>query len=296
MIGESMASSKDKTYTTKELADLAGVSSRTLRYYDQIGLLVPARAQNGYRVYTTSDMRRLQRILFLRSCGVTLESIEEALDQADFNTASMLRKHLALLCKQREELDKTIAAAQCAVARLEAFENMDDKERFAQIKKQSIVDFEKTFGKEARERYGNRAIDEANERMLNMSKTAWNAKEELEQRIKDNLIVAMRTEDPTSDVSKLVAGMHAQWIKVHWGENAYSPQAHVALVKGYLSNPRFVDYYDGSCGNGATEFLYKIIKATSDNALIPTFSYRISLPALRQITSFLKFVLITHIR
>ena len=49
-----MIASDSSTYTTKELADLAGVSSRTLRYYDQIGLLVPARAQNGYRVYDTA--------------------------------------------------------------------------------------------------------------------------------------------------------------------------------------------------------------------------------------------------
>ena len=97
-----MVASDNRTYTTKELADLAGVSSRTLRYYDQIGLLVPARAQNGYRVYDTADMRRLQHILLLRSCGVPLESIEEALDKSDFDLASMLREHLTLLCRQRE--------------------------------------------------------------------------------------------------------------------------------------------------------------------------------------------------
>lgn len=256
-----MSASAYRTYTTKELADLAGVSSRTLRYYDQIGLLVPARAQNGYRVYDTDDMHRLQHILLLRSCGVPLESIEEALDKSDFDLASMLREHLALLCRQREELDKTITAARIAVAGLEDFEKMDDKERFEQIKKQSVADFEQEYGQEARSLYGDAAIDEANERMLGMSKTAWDAKEELEQRIKDNLIVAMTTGDPTSPESRLVAGMHAQWIKVHWGEKAYSPEAHVTLAEGYLADPRFVEYYDGSCGAGATEFLRDIIKA-----------------------------------
>lgn len=94
-----------------------------------------------------------------------------------------------------------------------------------------------------------------------MSKTAWDAKEELEQRIKDNLVLAMMTKDPESPESKLVAGMHAQWIKVHWGEKAYSPEAHVSLAEGYLADPRFVEYYDGSCSAGATEFLRDIIKA-----------------------------------
>ena len=142
-----MVASDNRTYTTKELADLAGVSSRTLRYYDQIGLLVPARAQNGYRVYDTADMRRLQHILLLRICGVPLESIEEALDKSDFDLASMLREHLTLLCRQREKLDKTIATAKLAVAGLEDYEKMDDKERFEQIKKQSVADFEEEFGR-----------------------------------------------------------------------------------------------------------------------------------------------------
>ncbi len=251
----------DRTYTTKELADLAGVSSRTLRYYDQIGLLVPARAANGYRVYNAADMHRLQHILLLRSCGVPLESIEDALDRSDFDLASMLQEHLTLLCRQRKELDETIAAARIAVAGLEAFGKMDDKERFEQIKKQSVADFENEYGQEARSLYGDAAIDEANERMLGMSKTAWDAKEELEHRIKDNLIVVMATGDPASPESRLVAGMHAQWIKVHWGEGAYTPEAHRSLAQGYLTDPRFVEYYDGACGDGATEFLCRIIEA-----------------------------------
>ena len=152
-----MIASDNSTYTTKELADLAGVSSRTLRYYDQIGLLVPARAQNGYRVYNTADMRRLQHILLLRSCEVPLESIEEALDKSDFDLASMLREHLTLLCRQREKLDKTIATAKLTVAGLEDYEKMDDKERFEQIKKQSVADFEEEFGQEARAFYGDEA-------------------------------------------------------------------------------------------------------------------------------------------
>lgn len=256
-----MTVSGEKTFSTKELADLAGVSPRTLRYYDQIGLLVPARAQNGYRVYSADDVRRLQHILLLRSCRVPLESIEEALDKSDFDLATMLQEHLTTLCRQRDELDKTIAAARMVVAGLEDFEKMDDKERFDRIKEQSVAEFEKEYGQEARELYGDDAIDRANERMLGMSKLAWDAKEELEQRIKDSLVIAMTTGDPTSPESRLVAGMHAQWIKVHWGEDAYTPEAHVALAEGYLADPRFVEYYDGSCGAGATEFLRDIIKA-----------------------------------
>lgn len=256
-----MSSWSDKTYTTKELAELAGVSCRTLRYYDQIGLLVPARAQNGYRIYRLDDVRRLEHILLLRSCGMPLESIAKALDSAAVDIAALLSEHLAFLCKQREELDKTIAAARTALAEMEIFDAMNDAERFEQIKRQSVASFEEEFGEEARRRYGDEAIDAANARMLEMSTTAWEAKEDLEQRIKDQLTVAMATGDRTSPESKLVAGMHAQWIKVHWGEDSYSPAAHIALCEGYLADSRFIEYYDGACGLGATEFLRDIVRA-----------------------------------
>ena len=256
-----MTEANFKTYTTKELADLAGISTRTLRYYDQIGLLVPIRAQNGYRVYRPTDVKRLQYILMMRSCGVGLDSIELALDQPGFSLSSMLKEHLTFLCRQKDELNKMITTTNAALAGLENFEIMNDAEKFEELKKRSVADFEETYGEEARQLYGNEAIDESNERILTMSKRAWGLKEELEQRIKDGLIAAMATKDPLSPKSKQVAGMHAQWIKIHWGENAYTPEAHVALAESYLSDQRFIDYYDDACGKGATEFLRDIIKA-----------------------------------
>ena len=248
-------------YTTKQLADMAGISPRTLRYYDQIGLLVPEREENGYRSYGPSEVRRLQHIMLLRSCGVPLQTVEEALDQPDFSLPAMLTEHLEALRKQQSDLEKTIATVKRVVAGLGGFEDMDDKQKFEEIKRQSVEQFEEEYGEEARKLYGDVAIDASNERILGMSKLAWDAKEELEQRIKDNLAVAMATGDPTSPESRMVAGMHAQWIKVHWGEDAYTPEAHVSLADGYLADPRFIEYYDSAAGKGATEFLRDIIKA-----------------------------------
>lgn len=261
MAGES----SEGHFTTKQLADMAGISARTLRYYDQIGLLVPEREENGYRSYGPSEVRRLQHILLLRSCGVPLQTVEEALDQADFSLSAMLTEHLSTLQKQRSDLEKTIATVRRVVAGLGGFEEMDDNQRFEEIKKQSIEQFEEEYGEEARKLYGDEAIDASNERMLSMSKPAWDAKEELEQRIKDNLAVAMATGDPSSPESRMVAGMHQQWIKVHWGEDAYTPEAHVSLAEGYLADPRFVEYYDSAAGEGATEFLRDIIVANIGN-------------------------------
>lgn len=68
-------------YTIHELAELAGVSTRTLRWYDQIKLLRPYRTgENGYRYYSGDEVDRLQQILFYRAIGVELAEIRKLLD------------------------------------------------------------------------------------------------------------------------------------------------------------------------------------------------------------------------
>lgn len=248
------------TYSITELAELACISPRALRHYDSIGLLVPQRAENGYRVYVGHDVHTLQRIMMLRTCGVPLGTIAEVLQNPDFDLSMMLSDHLSNLRRQREALEKTIVTVERMVGGLEAFEKMDDKQRFEQLKQESVERFEEEYGADARECYGDVTIDQANERMLHMSKIAWDMKEELEQRIKDGLKAAMVTGDPRSEQSRLVAGMHAQWIRVHWGDEGFSPEAYRALADWYVADPRFVAYYDEACGEGATEFLRDIIK------------------------------------
>ncbi|NLM83141.1 MAG: MerR family transcriptional regulator, partial [Clostridiales bacterium] len=67
-------------YTVSKLARLSGVSARTLRYYDAIGLLKPGRvAPNGYRVYGQREVDRLQQILFYREMGMPLLEIKKVL-------------------------------------------------------------------------------------------------------------------------------------------------------------------------------------------------------------------------
>ena len=69
-------------YTINKLAKVAGVTTRTLRFYDEIGLLAPARiSSNGYRIYGKKEIDRLQYILFYRELGVSLEEIKNILNQ-----------------------------------------------------------------------------------------------------------------------------------------------------------------------------------------------------------------------
>ena len=79
-------------YTVQRLADLAGVSSRTIRYYDEIGLLKPARINSsGYRLYGEKEVDRLQQILFYRELEVELENIKKIINGPDFDELKALK-------------------------------------------------------------------------------------------------------------------------------------------------------------------------------------------------------------
>ena len=96
-------------YSIQELSRLSGVTTRTLRWYDQIGLLKPSRvAESGYRYYGGAEVDRLQDILYYRALGVELARIKECLDDPSFDRLAALRNHLAALEAKRERLENAV--------------------------------------------------------------------------------------------------------------------------------------------------------------------------------------------
>ena len=97
-------------YTVSELAKLAGITSRTLRYYDEIGLLSSKRmSSNGYRIYGQKEVDRLQQILFYRELGIPLDEVGRILSDKDFDDLFALQDHLDALLEKRKQLDLLIA-------------------------------------------------------------------------------------------------------------------------------------------------------------------------------------------
>jgi len=107
-------------YTVKALAELAGVTPRTLRYYDAIGLLCPRRGrENDYRLYGDGEVDRLQQILLYRDMGLPLEEIRSLLDAPGFDREAALREELAALDRwelHRKQLDLRQAGGAPALA------------------------------------------------------------------------------------------------------------------------------------------------------------------------------------
>ena len=247
-------------YSVGELAKLAGVSTRALRHYEDCGLLAPARSENGYRVYSAADAKRLAHILAMRSCGLPLPEIRRLLADPASDLRAALAEHLRSLRSQGDSLQDAIDRTQAALANVERMEGMSERDAFETLKEEGLARFEEEFGAEARERYGAEAIDAANERMMALTRDEWDAKELLEELIKVQLRLAMAEGDPAGEAAAELARMHERWIRIHWGDG-YSREAHRSLAHGYLADDRFVSYYDGACGEGATEFLVKALEA-----------------------------------
>lgn len=242
-------------YTVGQLAKLSGVSARTLRYYEELGLLSPKRKANGYREYGPTDVDALQQILLFRSCGVELEEVRRTLAQPRFDAATTLRHHLATLTAQKQELETLIATVEKTIASLEGAYAMTDTERFEGLKRKAVEDNERAYGREARERYGDDVIDAAYKKLLAMDEGEWTDVQALGEAIIEQLKAAMATGDAHGAEAQELARMHAAWIKAHWPEGAYSREAHLGLAEGYLADERFTAFYDGAAGAGATQFL-----------------------------------------
>jgi len=103
--------------TVKVLAELSGVSVRTLHYYDEIGLLKPERTSSDYRVYGTDHILRLQQILIQKSLGLSLASIKAALDDPNFDHLSELNSQRQVLLNKIETTKAMILAIDAAIAK-----------------------------------------------------------------------------------------------------------------------------------------------------------------------------------
>lgn len=246
---------EEASYTVGSLAKLAGVTVRALHHYEDEGLLHPERTASGYRRYGAADVERLQQILLLRSCGLSLGDIRGALDNGDFDFHGVLVNHLATLRARQKELETLVGTVEKTIASLEGRCTMTDEERFEGMKARAIAENEERYGAEVRQVYGDAAMDAANERMAGMSQEEWSDAKALEAAILEQLTAAKATGDPTGEAARELCSMHARWLQMHWGEGAYSPAAHAALAEGYVADPRFTAYYDEAAGEGATAFL-----------------------------------------
>ncbi|WP_315068273.1 MerR family transcriptional regulator [uncultured Clostridium sp.] len=230
-------------YTVQKLGKLAGVSTRTLRYYDEIGILKPARINSsGYRIYGQKEVNTLQQILFYKELGVSLDNIKNILLSPAFDSTTALKEHRENLLAKRKQLDMLIANVDKTIAVTEGRSTMSDNEKFEGFKKQIIDDNEIKYGNEIREKYGNEQVNASYNKFKNMTKEDYDKLETLGTNVVKTLKEAFKTHDPSSPLAQKAAELHKEWLSYSWDN--YSKEAHAGLAQMYVDDERFTAYYD----------------------------------------------------
>ena len=230
-------------YTIQKLARMSGVSTRTLRYYDEIHILKPARINSsGYRIYGQEQVDRLQQILFYRELDVSLDEIRKILSAPDFAVQNALSFHREKLLVKRAQLDALIANVEKTLAYAKGETEMADQEKFEGFKQKRIEENERQYGAEIREKYGEEAVDRSNQKFQDMTKEEYEQVTALNERFMQTLLEAYQTGDPAGELAQRAAGLHRQWLTFYW--DSYSKEAHAGLAQMYVDDPRFTAYYD----------------------------------------------------
>lgn len=246
-------------YSIREVSELAGVSARTLRYYDEIGLLKPLEiSETGYRYYGEQELTLLQQILFYRERGMELKQIQKIIYQSDFDVMRSLQEHLLDLEAKKKHMESLIFTVEQTIRSMKGECEMSDKEKFQAFKERIVRENEEKHGAEIREKYGDDEMDSANRKMLNMTEEEFERFQNLGKEINTQLEEAVRTgEKPESEKGKRIVLLHKEWLGKTWKQ--YTKDAHIAIGNMYISDERFKLYYDKEVAGCAT-FLEKAIR------------------------------------
>ncbi|WDM44664.1 MerR family transcriptional regulator [Microbacterium luteolum] len=246
---------EQKDWSIQEIARLAGTTSRTLRHYDDIGLLPPTRiAPNGYRHYDAPALVRLQRILLLRDLGLGLPQIAGILAKESAET-SALQTHLALLREEQARLARQIASVESTIDALRGGEELMAENMFD--------GFDHTkYKEEVEDRWGKKAYADSDRwwrGMTDAERADW------QQRVsdlgRDWIAAAESGIDPASAEAQDVARRHVEWLTSVPGTPAAVPGGDVkgyviGLGEMYVADPRFgANYATASGGTQGAEFV-----------------------------------------
>ncbi|MBI9048882.1 MAG: MerR family transcriptional regulator [Anaerolineaceae bacterium] len=192
-------------YTIKQLSRLAGVSTRTLRYYDQIGLLNPTRnPDNGYREYSAATLLQLQQILFFRELDFSLQDIQEIINSPNFDVLNALEVHRKNLLQRVQRLNHLVETVEKTVKHLRGETTMTEGEYYGGFSEEQ----EKRYTEEARQRYDAKAVDESVNRWKSYSKEQKNKILE-EGAANTRALASLMDKDPASEeVQEVVKAWH----------------------------------------------------------------------------------------
>jgi DNA-binding transcriptional MerR regulator len=244
--------------TVGAVAELTGVSVRTLHHYDHIGLVVPSvRTAAGYRGYTDGDVERLHLVLTYRSAGLPLDEIRALLDDPEVDELARLQHQHALLLERADGLQRTIKAVE---------ELMDAHRSGIQLTAEEQVEifgttaFGEEYAVEAEQRWGDtEAWRQSQERVARMSKQDWiDLKAEGDALLADLAAAKRAGVAPGSPEADELAARHRASIERFY---ECGGEMHRGLVEMYIADERFAAYYD-DVEPGLAQFVHDVVIAS----------------------------------
>jgi DNA-binding transcriptional MerR regulator len=224
-------------YTVSEISKLAGISVRTLHYYDEIGLLKPSQVgKNGYRYYGEKELIKLQQILFYKELEFSLDQIIKIINSSEFDIGEALNSHKKLLLIKKMRIDKLIKAVDKSIKNLRGG-TMDTSDLYGSFSKD---EYDK-YKEEAKRRWGHtKAYKQSTERIKNWTKEDFKKMEEEAKNILEQVVINMDKGIESDEVQEQIERYHKH-ISVYY-------DCPIEVFRGlgnmYVEDKRFTAYYD----------------------------------------------------
>lgn len=242
----------------KALADISGVSVRTLHHYEKIGLLSPARnPENAYREYGEREVTRLQQILFFKACGFPLVKIKKILEHPQFCPKEAFLLQKAFLRKEKEKIETMLETLERSLQEMEGEYKMAQKEKFAGF------DFSKNpYEEEAKRLWGENTVSQNKRHMEALSEKELEGLEaEMETLFSD--MASLLGKNPDDEEVQKEMHRFYQYLNQNFGVE-YSLEAFAGLGQIYVSDSRFQENI-GRFAPGLSAFLAKALEAYAEN-------------------------------
>lgn len=244
--------------TVKKLADLAGISVRTLHLYDELGLLKPSiRTEAGYRLYGERELLRLQQILFYKELDMPLQQIGDILDDPQFNMIEALQNHKNALNVRKERLNRLLGTIENTINKMKegmSLTNEDLYDGFPEGKANEWRD-------KAIKDYGAQSVETSENYLKSLGKEGF-AKLKLELEAVSTTLFEMKNRNATDDEVQRAIAKHYEIIRKFWGTyGSPDPQAdaYAGLGDLYLADERFTQR-NGKSDRDYAAFLNKAMK------------------------------------
>lgn len=243
----------------KEVAELVGVSIRTLHHYDQVGLLTPkGTTDSGYRLYSEENLEKLQQILFFKELDFSLKEIKSIINSPSFNRQEALILQRKMLLEKRNRVDKMIETIDKTIKHMTGEVQITNEERFEGINFRLHQ-----YEKEARKRWGDQSVNKINAKLESMTKDEHNSLSEKWDMFFYKLAL-LRDQSPESQEVQATIKEWYDFLNENFSK--YSLDAFYGLGQLYINDERFTKNID-QYGEGLAKLMSEAMKVFTNNQI-----------------------------